>query len=37
MSGNVNRVGPEGITICDPNRASEAADKVLQRIYDRTI
>jgi len=31
------RFGKDGITICDPNRASEGADKVFQRIYDRTI
>lgn len=31
------RFGPEGITICDPNRASEGADKVLERIYNRAI
>ena len=31
------RFGPDGITICDPNRASEGADKVFQKIYDRAI
>jgi beta-galactosidase len=31
------RFGPDGITICDPNRASEGADKVFQRIYERAI
>jgi len=31
------RFGPDGITICDPNRAGEGADKVFQRIYDRAI
>ena len=31
------RFGPDGITICDPNRASEGVDKVFQRIYDRAI
>ena len=31
------RFGPDGITLCDPNRAGEAADKVFQRIYDRAI
>lgn len=31
------RFGPDGITICDPNRASEGADKVLERIYNRAI
>jgi len=27
----------DGITLCDPNRASEGADKVFQRIYERAI
>jgi len=27
--------GQDGITICDPNRASEGADKVLPRNYGR--
>ena len=31
------RFGPDGITICDPNRAGEAADKVFQRIYEKPI
>lgn len=31
------RFGPDSITICDSNRASEGADKVFQRIYDRAI
>jgi hypothetical protein len=31
------RFGPDGITICDPNRAGEGADKVFQRIYDKPI
>ena len=31
------RFGPDGITICDPNRASEGADKVFQRIYEKAI
>ena len=31
------RFGPDGITICDPNRVSEGADKVFQRIYERAI
>jgi hypothetical protein len=31
------RSGKDGITICDPNRASEGADKVFQRIYNRAI
>jgi hypothetical protein len=29
------RFGPDGITICDPNRASEGADEVFQRICGR--
>lgn len=29
--------GTDGTTICDPNRASEGADKVFQRIYHRAI
>ncbi|MFA6546142.1 MAG: hypothetical protein WCS99_17110 [Limisphaerales bacterium] len=31
------RFGPDGITLCDPNRAGEGAGKVLQGIYDRAI
>ena len=31
------RFGPDGITICDPNRASEGADKVFQQIYEKAI
>lgn len=31
------RFGPDGITICDPNRAGEGAEKVFQRIYDKAI
>ncbi len=31
------RVGPDGISICDPNRAGEGAAGVFQRIYDRAI
>ena len=31
------RFGPDGITLCDPNRASEGADKVFQRIYEKAI
>ena len=31
------RFGPDGITLCDPNRAGEGADKVFERIYDRAI
>ena len=31
------RFDQDGITLCDPNRASEGADKVFQRIYDRAI
>ena len=29
--------GKDGITLCDPNRASEGADKVFQRIYEKPI
>ena len=31
------RFGPDGIKICDSNRASEGAVGVIQRIYDRAI
>ena len=31
------RFGKDGITLCDPNRASEGADKVFQRIYEQAI
>jgi hypothetical protein len=31
------RFGPNGITICNPNRANEGAGKVFQKIYDRAI
>ena len=31
------RFGPDGITICEGNRANEGADMVFQRIYDREI
>jgi len=31
------RFGPDGITLCDPNRAGEGADKVFQRIYEKPI
>ena len=31
------RFGPDGITLCDPNRASEGAAGVFQKIYDRAI
>ena len=31
------RFGPDGITICDPNRVGEGADKVFLRIYERPI
>jgi len=31
------RFGKDGITICDPNRASEGADKMFQCIYDEAI
>ena len=29
--------GSDGITICDPNRAGEGADKVFQKIYEKPI
>ena len=31
------RFGKDGITLCDPNRASEGAAGVFQKIYDRAI
>lgn len=31
------RFGPDGITIVDPNRASEGASKVFQKIYEKAI
>ena len=31
------RFGPDGITICDPNRANEGAATVFQRIYAKPI
>ena len=31
------RFGKDGITIVDPTRASEGADKVFQRIYSRPL
>ena len=31
------RFGPDGITVCDPNRASEGAVAVFQRIYEGAI
>ena len=31
------RFGPDGITLCDPNRAGEGTDKVFQRIYEKAI
>ena len=31
------RFGPDGITICDPNRAGEGAAKVFQKIYEKAI
>ena len=31
------RFGPDGITICDPNRAGEGADKVFRKIYEKAI
>ena len=31
------RFGPDGITLCDPNRAIEGAATVFQRIYAKPI
>jgi predicted dehydrogenase len=31
------RFGPDGITIIDPNRAGEGAEKVFARIYDKAV
>jgi hypothetical protein len=31
------RFGEDGITIVDPMRASEGAEKVLEKIYDRPV
>ena len=31
------RFDQDGITLCDPNRAGEGADKVFQCIYDKAI
>ncbi len=31
------RFGKDGITICDPNRAGEGAEKVFQKIYLQSI
>ena len=31
------RFSPDGITLCDPNRAGEGADKVFQKIYENPI
>ena len=31
------RFGKDGITIIDPNRFSEGADKVFQRIYEKAV
>lgn len=31
------RFGPDGITVCDPNRANEGAAKVFQKIYEKPI
>ena len=33
----MQRFGKDGITLCDPNRASEGADKVFQQIYEKAI
>ena len=29
--------GPDGFTLCDPNRAGEGANKVFQKIYEKAI
>ena len=29
--------GPDGITLCAPNRAGEGSAKVFQRIYEKAI
>lgn len=34
---DLQRFGSDGITIVDPNRAGEGADKMFLRIYDRAI
>ena len=31
------RFGKDGSTLCDPNRASEGAGQVFQRIYEQPI
>jgi hypothetical protein len=31
------RFGKDGITICDPNRASEGTGRVFQNIYGRAV
>ena len=31
------RFGPESITIVDPTRSAEGADKVFLRIYEKSI
>ncbi len=31
------RFGPDGITLCDPNRVVEGAEKVFQRSYKKAI
>ena len=31
------RFGPDGITLCDLNRAGEWACKVFQRIYEKAV
>lgn len=37
VSVSRRRFGKDCITICDPNRESEGADKVFQRIYEQAI
>ena len=34
---DLQRFGSDGITIVDPNRAGEGADKMFLRIYGRAI
>ena len=31
------RFGKDDITLCDPNRAGEGAEKVFQKIYEQAI
>ena len=38
MSATVTaRFGPDGITLCDPNRAGEGAAKVFLKVYEQAI